>query len=65
MNADAKLAGFGLVLVATVGGGAAAGSAVGPIDVGESAEHGAGRGADQATGCSTSPSRDDAGHSAP
>lgn len=66
MNAGTKLAGFGLVLVVMVGGGAAVGSAVGPIDVRDSAEHGAGHGADQATDCSTSPGSDDAaGHSAP
>ena len=34
MNAGAKLAGFGLVLGAMFGAGAALGSVVGPIDVG-------------------------------
>lgn len=37
MNAGAKLAGFGLVLAATFGAGAALGAVVGPIDVGNDA----------------------------
>lgn len=35
MNAAAKLAAFGVVLAATLGAGAAIGSAVGPIDIGD------------------------------
>lgn len=42
MNAGAKLAAYGLVLVAILGGGAAVGSAVGPIDVGSDEEGGHG-----------------------
>lgn len=37
MTAGAKLAGFGLVLAAPLGAGAALGSIVGPIDVGDDA----------------------------
>jgi hypothetical protein len=37
VNAGAKLAGFGLVLAAFFGAGAALGSVVGPIDVGNDA----------------------------
>lgn len=39
MNAGAKLATYGLALVAVLGAGAAVGEAVGPIDVGESEDH--------------------------
>lgn len=66
MNAGAKLAGFGLVLAAMVGGGAALGSAVGPIDVGDSAPRGGGHAPGEMTDCSTSPSTAAAPcHSAP
>lgn len=40
MNAGAKLAVYGLALVAVLGGGAAVGSAVGPIDVGSGNDDG-------------------------
>ena len=46
MNAAAKLAAYGLVLAGMVGGGAAVGSAVGPIDTGDGGnDHGAGHSA--------------------
>ncbi len=41
MNAGAKLAAYGLVLAGVLGGGAAVGGAVGPIDVGDGEDHGA------------------------
>lgn len=60
MNAGAKLAAFALVLAAMVGGGAALGSAVGPIDVGDAeGPHGGGHTADRVEGHETdsSPAR--------
>ena len=39
MNAPTKLAAFGAVLALSLAGGAAVGSAVGPVDVGEPATH--------------------------
>lgn len=44
MNAGAKLAAYGLALVAVLGGGAALGSVVGPIDVGGDGDGGHGGG---------------------
>lgn len=41
MNPGAKLAVYALVLAAMLGGGAAVGSAVGPIDIADGGEHGA------------------------
>lgn len=49
MNAGAKLGAYGLLLAAVLGGGAAVGSAAGPIDVGGSAEHGGGHSEEVAT----------------
>ena len=39
MNAGRKLGAYGLLLAAALGGGAAVGAAVGPIDVGGSDRH--------------------------
>lgn len=40
MNAGTKLASYGLVLAAALGGGVAVGAAAGPIDIGEAPVHG-------------------------
>ncbi len=42
MNTGTKLGAYGLVLAAALGGGAAVGGAAGPIDVGDSGDHGGG-----------------------
>lgn len=54
MNAGTKLAGFALVLAAMVGGGAAVGAAVGPIEVDTSGEHDSGHAASSEPGEATS-----------
>lgn len=54
MNAGTKLAAFGLVLVAMVGGGAAVGAAVGPIEIGTGSRHASGHPASSEPGEATS-----------